>query len=161
MVLAFTGHRPEKLPWGSDETDPRCAALKTAMARAVQAAADDGADVFLCGMARGCDFYFAEAVVHLRKARPGIRLEAYLPCPSQADRWPQADQTRWQALLLQCDAVYMVEQTYTKGCMLRRNRAMVDRADALLTVWDGSPGGTEAAIRCARKQGKPVRGLWL
>ena len=29
MICAFTGHRPEHLPWGSDERDPRCAALKT------------------------------------------------------------------------------------------------------------------------------------
>ena len=39
MVLAFTGHRPEKLPWGSDETDPRCAALKQQLLEAVGTAA--------------------------------------------------------------------------------------------------------------------------
>ena len=27
-VCAFSGHRPERLPWGSDESDPRCQALK-------------------------------------------------------------------------------------------------------------------------------------
>ena len=28
-TCCFTGHRPDKLPWGPDESDPRCAALKT------------------------------------------------------------------------------------------------------------------------------------
>ena len=28
LTCAFSGHRPEKLPWGEDESDPRCAALK-------------------------------------------------------------------------------------------------------------------------------------
>lgn len=156
MVLAFTGHRPEKLPWGSDETDPRCAALKQHLKAAVRDAAGDGYDVFLCGMARGCDFYFAEAVLEL-----GLRLEAYLPCPSQADRWPKGDRDRQTGLLLRCGAVYMAEQRYSEGCMLRRNRLMVENCDALLTVFDGSPGGTRAAIGYAKKLGKSVKGLWL
>ena len=32
---------------------------------------------------------------------------------------------------------------------------------ALLTVYDGSPGGTGAAVDYARRMGKPVMGLWL
>ena len=27
-TCCFTGHRPAKLPWGSDESDERCQALK-------------------------------------------------------------------------------------------------------------------------------------
>lgn len=161
MVLAFAGHRPEKLPWGSNEDDPRCVALKQTMDAAIAAAVAAGYDTFLCGMARGCDFYFAEAVREAMAHEPKLRLEAFLPCPSQADRWQEADALRQKELLIGCTAVYMVEPSYSKGCMLRRNRAMIQRADALLTVWDGSPGGTEAAIRYARGLGKPIRGLWL
>ena len=156
MVLAFAGHRPEKLPWGSDESDPRCDALKRQIIEAVRTAAGEGYDTFLCGMARGCDFYFAEAVLSR-----GLRLEAYLPCPSQADRWSEADRSRYTARLMDCAAVYMTEPEYSQGCMLRRNRKMVDAADGLLTVYDGSPGGTGAAIDYARKRGKRVIGLWL
>ena len=156
LVLAFTGHRPEKLPWGHDESDPRCIALKRQIKEAVSKAAGEGYDIFLCGMARGCDFYFAEAVLEL-----GYRLEAYLPCLSQSDRWPDADRERQTALLLRCAAVYMVEPSYSKGCMLRRNKRMVDDCDALLTVFDGSPGGTGAAIGYAKRTGKCVTGLWL
>ena len=156
MVLAFTGHRPEKLPWGSDESDPRCIALKRQLREAVLTAAGEGYDVFLCGMARGCDLYFAEAVLTL-----GYRLEAYLPCPSQSDRWSGADRARQTELLLRCAAVYMVEDRYSPGCMLRRNKRMVDDCDGLLTVFDGSPGGTGAAIDYARSLGRRIRGLWL
>ena len=156
MVLAFTGHRPEKLPWGSDESDPRCEALKQQLLETVRAAAGEGYDTFLCGMARGCDLYFAEAVLSL-----GLRLEAWLPCPSQTERWSEGDRARQTGLLLGCAAVYMVEPEYTPGCMLRRNQRMVDAADALLTVFDGSPGGTGAAIDYARRRCKPVMGLWL
>ena len=34
-TCCFTGHRPEKLPWGSDESDPRCTALKKKLSDAV------------------------------------------------------------------------------------------------------------------------------
>ena len=161
MVLAFAGHRPEKLPWGTEESDPRCAALKTRIASAVAEAADRGFDTFLCGMARGCDFWFAEAVLERKRNAPELRMYGYLPCPSQPDRWPEADKARYERLLLECDGVYMVERSYSDGCMLRRNQAMVDRCDRLLTVWDGSRGGTAAAIRYAQRLGKPVTGLWL
>ena len=156
MVLAFTGHRPEKLPWGSDESDPRCAALKKQILEAVRTAAGEGYDSFQCGMARGCDLYFAEAVLSL-----GLRLEAYLPCPSQTRAWSESDRARQTELLLRCAAVYMVEQSYSPGCMLRRNQKMVDAADFLLTVYDGSPGGTGATVDYAKRLGKPVTGLWL
>ena len=156
MKLAFTGHRPEKLPWGSDESDPRCAALKQQILDAVRAAAGEGYDTFLCGMARGCDLYFAGAVLSL-----GLRLEAYLPCPSQTDRWSEADRARQTELLLGCAAVYMVEPRYSPGCMLRRNQKMVDAADALLTVYDGSSGGTGATIDYAKGRGRRIISLWL
>ena len=51
-TCCFTGHRPEKLPWGDDETDGRCAALKKKLQDAVEAAYDEGMRHFICGMAR-------------------------------------------------------------------------------------------------------------
>lgn len=157
MICAFTGHRPERLPWGADEQDARCAALKALLAREVRALLARGCTQFLCGMARGCDLYFAEAVL----AVPGAPLTAMLPCPSQPDRWPQADRERYYRLLLRCSEVRLLEQTYSPGCMLRRNRAMVDAADALLTVFDGAEGGTAATIRYARRLGREIIPLWL
>ena len=95
MVCAFTGHRPQRLPWGSREDDPRCLALKQRLDESIAQAAARGCDTFLCGMARGCDTYFAEAVL-----KHGLRLEAVVPCPEQADRWPPADRERYRKLLL-------------------------------------------------------------
>lgn len=160
MVCAFTGHRPEKLPWQNRETDPRCLALKVQIAQAVVRAREKGAGVYSCGFARGCDFYFLEAVLALRQADPQLRLEAWLPCPEQADRWPGADRARYTSGLRQCDAIHVLEPVYSPGCMLRRNRAMLDRADLLISVYDGSDGGTGAAVAYAKRLGIPVDALW-
>ena len=94
MVCTFTGHRPEKLPWGCDESDPRCRALKLRLEQMILEQWNAGTDTFLCGMARGCDFYFAEAVLKLRGEGYPIRLEAWLPCPEQSGRWQQTDRQR-------------------------------------------------------------------
>ena len=161
MVCGFTGHRPEKLPWGNDEQDQRCQALKLVIAQRVERLADAGAEVFCCGMARGCDLYFAEAVLNLQKQRPKLQLEAWIPCPSQADAWPEEDRIRREKLLDGCGKVYTVEQFYSDGCMLRRNKAMVDQADVLLTVWDGSSGGTGWTVNYAKRQGKQLEAVWL
>ena len=74
-TCCFTGHRPNKLPWGSNEADPRCEGLKKAIRKAVEKAYDEGYRHFICGMAKGCDFYFCEAVQTLRDQRPGVTVE--------------------------------------------------------------------------------------
>jgi precorrin-6x reductase len=37
---------------------------------------------------------------------------------------------------------------------------MVDRADVLVTVFDGSMGGTAATVRYARERGVEILALW-
>ena len=161
MICGFTGHRPEKLPWGSDEKDERCQALKLRLEQSIRSAVGQGADTFLCGMARGCDFYFAEAVLKLKGEGNPIRLEAMLPCPEQSGRWPGEDALRYERILMECDAVYLLQDHYSDGCMLRRNRAMIDRCDVLISIWDGSRGGTASAVHYALKRGIPIDSLWL
>ena len=102
-TCCFTGHRPDKLPWGIRENDPRCADLKARLAAALEAEYDAGSRHFICGMARGADLYFAEAVLDLRERRSGVTLEAARPCESQASRWPQEEQRRYQRILERCD----------------------------------------------------------
>lgn len=151
---AFTGRRPSRLPWGNNETDPRCLVLKDRLAQAVEAAYAAGYRHFLCGMAQGTDLYFCEAVLSLRDRRPGVTLEAAVPFVGQADRWPQADRDRRQALLDQCDFETMVQHHYSRGCMARRNRYMVDRASRLIAVYDGQPqGGTFQTLHYAMTHG--------
>ena len=65
-VCCFTGHRPDKLPWGRDEADPRCLLLKEDLEAALDRAYQAGFRHFISGMAQGADLYFAEAVLALR-----------------------------------------------------------------------------------------------
>jgi uncharacterized phage-like protein YoqJ len=40
--------------------------------------------------------------------------------------------------------------------MQKRNEWMVDHADAVIAVWDGSPSGTANCIGYARKKRRPI-----
>lgn len=137
----FTGHRPAKLPWGYNERDPRCVRLKERIADAVLLAYQEGYRHFLCGMAQGCDLYFCEAVLALRERYPEVTVEAAIPCPTQADAWPEAERDRYRELVARCDMETMVSDTYSSACMQRRDRYMVDHAMLLIAAFDGTAGG--------------------
>ena len=155
-TCSFTGHRPEKLPWGAREDDPRCVALKERLCRAVEQAYEDGFRHFISGMARGTDQYFAQAVLELKERLPGITLEAAIPCESQASRWGEADRERYFRLVGLCDFETMVQHTYDRGCMLRRNRYMVDRSSLLIAAFDGTLGGTMYTVAYAMRKGVEI-----
>ncbi len=148
----FTGHRPNKLPWGFDENDSRCLALKKRIADAVEAACEEGYTHFLCGMAMGCDLYFAEAVLAAKERFPAITLEAAIPCLSQTDGWPEEQRQRYRRILDACDYETVVQEQYSRDCMQRRNRYMVDHASLLIAVHDGLPGGTRSTVLYAMRQ---------
>ena len=155
-ACAFTGYRPEKLPWMDDESDPRCADLKRRLRAAIEDACRAEMEHFLCGMARGCDLYFGELVLDMKRDWPDITLEAAVPCPTQADGWRAEERARWQKLLDGCDYETMVQNQYSPGCMMRRNRYMVDHASMLIAVYDGQAGGTRSTVEYALRRRLPV-----
>ena len=158
-ACCFTGHRPGKLPWGYEESNPRCAALKRRLWDAVEAAYAEGYTHFLCGMAQGCDLYACECVLELKERHPEVTVEAAIPCPSQADGWPEAERARYRRLLERCDYETVVSAVYSPSCMQRRDRYMVDHASLLIAMFDGSPGGTRYTVEYAMRRGLDVADL--
>ena len=158
-TCCFTGHRPNKLPWREDESDPRCLELKAAIAGALEEAYNRGYRHFICGMAQGCDFYFCEAAQTLRDSRPGVTVEAAIPCEEQAARWSEADRERYFTLVGHCDYETMVQHHYDRSCMLRRNRYMVEHSTLLIAAFDGTLGGTMYTETYAKKKGIEIRAL--
>ena len=151
-TCCFTGHRPDKLPWGYDELDPRCLALKGSMAREIEGLYRRGFRHFISGMAQGCDLWFAEAALALREQYPDLSVESAVPCPTQADSWQPGQRLRWQDILARCDLETVVQQNYDRFCMFRRDRYMVDRSAAILAVFDGTSGGTQYTLNYAMEK---------
>ena len=156
-TCAFTGHRPKSFPWKYDETAPGCVLLKETLAAQIKALSDRGVTDFLSGMAQGTDLWAAQAVLVLRKEYPALKLHCILPCEGQESVWSFPAQDIYHFILAQANSVVYVSRAYHKGCMLERNRYLVDHSDILLAVYNGERrGGTAATVRYAQKMGKEV-----
>ena len=142
----FTGHRASKLPWGFNERDARCIELKRRIADAAEAVYGAGVRHYICGMANGCDLYFAEAVLALRSRRPDVTLEAAVPYEAQAAHWEGALRERYARILGE----------FTPGCYQRRNHYMVDASSVLIAAYDGRAGGTMSTMLYAMRQGLEI-----
>ena len=131
----FTGHRPEKLPWGRNEQSPAFHRAMAAVEAAIIARIEDGCTWFYTGMARGMDLWAAQIVLKYRDLGAGehlgVRLCAVLPCADQAARWKREDQA-----------------------LHARNRYLVEHAGHVIALYDGrSPGGTRQTLELARRAG--------
>ena len=156
QTCCFSGHRPAKLPWGGNEADERCLALKGELAAHLEALYAEGYRHFICGMALGCDLYFCETVVQLRGEHPGIILEAAIPFEQQSAAWSAQDRRRYDRLVTECDIQTVVSSEYSHGCYMKRNQYMIDRAGVLIAAYDGTPGGTQNTILYAIRQGLEI-----
>ena len=155
-TCCFTGHRADKLPWGSNDSDPSCLALKTAIADVLAALYDAGFRHFISGMATGTDIYCGEAVVALRSEHPDVTLEAAIPHAGQEKRWPEYWRRRYFRLAEECDKITVLHEAYTPECMMDRNRYMVDASRVLVAVYNGAKGGTKNTINYAMSQGLEI-----
>lgn len=154
---AFTGYRPQKMPFGYDESDPRCVEFKAHLKQTIEALIGEGYAHFLSGGAQGMDQFAAEIVVELKEKYPWIVLEMVSPFDGQASKWPASSRLRLAYLYDEADIVTPVSHEYTKNCMFLRNRYLVDHADLLLAAYDGQPGGTAMTCGYAEEMGVPVR----
>ncbi len=152
-TCCFTGHRPAKLPWGMNEQDPRCIELKENLRSSLQGIYESGYRHFICGMAIGCDTYFAEAVLALREVHDDITLEAAVPCDNQDGKWNRRQKETYARLLKLCDICTYVSHSYTPECMMKRNQYMIDRSSLLLACFNGKSSGTMSTILYAERSG--------
>jgi uncharacterized phage-like protein YoqJ len=168
FVVAFTGHRPPRLGgYGPGENSRIARNVRAVLAHVVRriiAAHPEGV-TFLSGMAQGVDTRAAEIVIAQRTAgAQGVGLIAVVPFEGYEERlWPQAAQEQYRTILARADEVVVLQRPsgvptrgQATGWLHARNRWMVDRADLLVAVFDGSPGGTAETVSYAHRRGVPV-----
>ena len=154
-ICAFTGNRPDKLPWGYDENDARCRAVKQSIYDEVVRSAKEGFTRFISGMAQGGDTYFAEAVLIAKKAYD-ITLECAVPYRAQSLRWSHNARLRYDEILSQADVVTVLSESYTPWCNHVRNRYMVDHSDLVVAYLRYAGGGTYYTVKYAVERGKEI-----
>jgi uncharacterized phage-like protein YoqJ len=150
MIVAATGHRPDKLGGYSMEVFGRLRAL------ASEFLGRDKPDKVLTGMALGWDQAVAAAAIE-----NDVPFVAAVPCEGQDSRWPVQSRAMYKVLLERADEVVVVSPgPYAAWKMMARNKWMVDKAELVVALWDGSDGGTANCVRYAESRGIWVENLW-
>ncbi|MDE5943872.1 MAG: DUF1273 domain-containing protein [Clostridia bacterium] len=153
----FTGHRSQKLPWGFNEEDVRCKAMKSALRAEIEKAIQKGYTTFLCGMALGFDTICAETVLELKKRYKKIKLIGALPCKTQDIKWSEKDRKRYKKLLKKSDGIRCIYDEYIgEECMIERNRYMVDNSSLMIALYNGISGGTKSTVEYAKSMGLEI-----
>ena len=157
QTVAFSGHRPEKLPFGNDLSHPDAIRLRTLIANEIKALYKKGYFHYISGMARGIDMLCAELILEMKKDYPRLELICALPCFHQSDRWPEEDKKRYDRICSEAYACQCVtESEYFKGCMQVRNRFLVESSGLLIAGCNGQKSGTTNTIGYAQKKGKKI-----
>lgn len=152
--VCLTGNRPQKLPFAENSREG--ALLKERMRAAIVSLIEEGYTRFISGMALGADIWFAECVLAMKDVYPDIELIAAIPYAGQRDRLSFADRFRYDRVLAGCAETVVLSNEYTKFCMNKRNRYMVDNSDVVLVVGYAPSGGTVNTRAYAEKKGKRI-----
>ncbi len=150
-TCCFTGHR--RLP--KDQQEEIAARLEATVVTLIQS----GYLYFGVGGALGFDTLCAKTVLRLRQTYPEIKLILVLPCVSQAERWSPADKTVYREIMKQANKVVYTSQEYTRDCMFKRNRHLVDCSSACICYQTKASGGTAYTVEYARKHGLRIINL--
>lgn len=150
MVIAGTGHRPEKLGGYTNDAFLKLVKIATEWLK------ENKPDKVISGMAMGWDQALALASVRLN-----IPLICAIPFKGQERQWSSSVQKFYNKLLDKAsEVVYVSPSGYSSKKMQIRNEWMVDNCNVILAMWDGSPGGTGNCIKYAKSKNKKIINLY-
>jgi uncharacterized phage-like protein YoqJ len=157
QTVCFTGHRPDKLFGYDPFSEGNTNMLYKLRAIIEKFITDKGVTTFITGMAIGIDMWAGRIVLSLRKKYPHVKLICAIPCKHQWSKWIPESIAEWDDITNKADdVIYVSTELYTPWCMQKRNEWMVDRAKYVLSVWDGTKGGTRNCINYAKKVDRTI-----
>lgn len=143
-TCCFTGHR--ELPfWGKRKIAVR-------LEKTIIELIGQGIRFYGAGGALGFDTLAAQTVLKLKKKYPDIKLILVLPCLTQTRGWPAKDVEEYERIKAQADKVVYTSQEYTKGCMFKRNRHLVDNSSVCICYLTKEDGGTAYTVTYAQRK---------
>ncbi len=143
-TVCFTGHRI--IPENERET------ILKKLEDTLVDLAEMGYENFIAGGALGFDTLAEEKIIKLKNKYPKIRLVLALPCMEQTKRWTQSEKIKYEEIKRQADEIVYTSENYSRGCMFKRNRYMVDRSGVCVCYLTKESGGTAYTVKYAKSQ---------
>jgi len=150
MVIAVTGHRPDKLGREYDMKGPYSDYISGEFDKIIETFKPETG---ISGLALGVDTLWAVSCLY-----HNIPLIAAVPFEGQEKMWPENSQRVYRQIIehSETQVVYVCEPGYEGWKMQKRNVWMIDHCDVLVAVFDGSPGGTGNCVKAAEKIKKEI-----
>ena len=159
-TCCFTGHRTMLYEEKQKAADGIRSTVRSLVKRGVRH--------FITGGALGFDTVAAATVINIRDNEAlvdsdgntvKISLTLAVPCPTQSDRWSFANKTMYNSIAKSADEVIMVSKSYTRDCMSRRNRYMVDSSAYCICYVTQKRGGSYYTMNYAKEAGLGIINL--
>ena len=151
LTVCFTGHRHIAY-----EAAVR---LPSVLEEVLIGLVERGATTFRAGGAIGFDTVAALKVLEMKERYPHIQLELILPCRNQTEYWEETAVRTYQYILNRADSHRFLFDTYFDGCMLERDRKLVEGSDVCVAFCKRSRGGTAYTFTHALRAGLEVINL--
>ena len=148
QTCCFTGHR--QLPLEEQ------AEIANKLERVIAVLYQKGIRYYGAGGALGFDALAAQTVLNLRESYPGMKLILVLPCLTQTRGWRSEDVAEYERIKELADKVVYTSQQYTRGCMHKRTRHLVDHSGVCVCYLTRDSGGTAYTVNYAKRKGLNV-----
>lgn len=156
---AIIGCSPLCFPWGFDEEDEGCAALKLILMNRITQLRAEGIKHFAVAIDCGIGLYAAEMIAGLQSRDPELEMTLYVPCEEQATKWTPELRDRYFAVHQAAKEVQYACHEREVGCEFGAYLNAVCSADLLLAVFDPQNSICEreiSAVKAAQAMGKGV-----
>ena len=151
-------------PWGFDEEDESCAALKLILMNRISKLRGEGFTRFAVSIDCGAGLYAAEIIRGLKESDDALETICYVPYEEQATKWTPELRDRYFNALAACTEIVNVAYEKTVDCEFKAHLAAINEADTLIAVYDPDDPRCEreaAAVAVAEMLNKQVLTLDL
>ena len=135
-TCAIIGCSPMRFPWGFDEEDEGCAALKLILMNRITRLRGEGCTRFAISMDYGAGLYAAEILHGLKGSEEELETICYVPDEEQATKWTPELRDRYFNALAACTEVVNAAYEKTVGCEFKAYLEAINEADTVIVVYD-------------------------
>lgn len=135
-TCAIIGCSPMCFPWGFDEEDEGCAALKLILMNWISKLRGEGYTRFAVSLDCGVGLYAAELIHGLKETDGTLETVCYVPYEEQATKWTPELRDRYFNALATCTEVVNEAYEKTVSCEFKAHMEAMKEADTLIAVFD-------------------------
>ena len=135
-TCAIIGCSPMCFPWGFDEEDEGCAALKLILINQISKLRGEGCTRFAISMDCGVGLYAAEILHGLKGSDEELETICYVPYEEQATKWTPELRDRYFNTLAECAEVINAAYEKTVGREFKAYLEAINEAGTVIAVYD-------------------------